>query len=36
MFNLKNIAIGLLIACCITLIILFMQGSTEIFIYNRF
>ena len=36
MFRIRNILLGLVLACAITLVILFMQGSSEVFIYNRF
>lgn len=36
MFRIRNILLGFAIACTVMLVILFMQGSSEVFIYNRF
>ena len=36
MFSKKNILIGLLLALLITLIVLFSQEKTDIFIYSNF
>jgi len=36
MFDSKNILLGLLIALGISIVILFSQGTSSIFIYNNF